>query len=326
MAAGALALAMAGAAHAECTLGKMAEVPVTLKGMRPYITAQVNGKDAVFLVDSGAQYSIITAEAAAQFGLKVMPAPPMEVYGVSGRVQIKVANVDKLGLAGLPISDIEFMIGGVDRPGVAGLIAQNILRFADVEYDLAGGFIRFFKPKGCENAPLAYWAPGAAVSMVALERSEDITPLPISSGKLNGVRTRMLFDTGASVSMMSTATARRLGISATGAGATAGGAFQDLGGRVSESWIAPLENFEFGGEQIKSTRMFVGRFPVVGLSMPDVILGADFFRAHRIYQANSQGKVYFTYAGGAVFNLTTPPEVAPAGVPGAPAPAAGADG
>jgi predicted aspartyl protease len=309
---------MAGAAHAECTLGKLAEVPVTMKGLRPYITAQVNGKDAVFLVDSGAQYSIMSPQAAAAFGLKVMPAPPMEVYGVTGRIPIKVATVDNFGLAGLPISDIEFMINGVDKPDVAdgpsiaGLIGQNILRFADVEYDLAGGFIRFFKPKGCENAPLAYWAPGAGVSMATLEPSESITVLPIASGKLNGARMRMLFDTGASTSMMSTGAARRAGVS----GRTPAGEFQGMNGESEKSWIGSVESFEVGGEEIKKTRMFVGPFKVVGLSKPDIYLGADFFRAHRVYQANSQGKLYFTYAGGPVFNLSAPPQIAPIGLPG----------
>ena len=34
---------------------------------------------------------------------------------------------------------------------------------------------------------------------------------------------------------------------------------------------------------------------------PDLIIGADFFRAHRIFLANSQGKLYFTYSGGPIF-------------------------
>jgi hypothetical protein len=40
----------------------------------------------------------------------------------------------------------------------------------------------------------------------------------------------------------------------------------------------------------------------------DMLIGADFFLSHRIYVANSQRKLYFTYNGGPVFNLTAEPQ------------------
>jgi len=44
-------------AEGTCNLGKVGEVPVTMEGLRPLLTAQVNGKDAKFLLDSGATFS-----------------------------------------------------------------------------------------------------------------------------------------------------------------------------------------------------------------------------------------------------------------------------
>jgi tetratricopeptide (TPR) repeat protein len=49
-----------------------------------------------------------------------------------------------------------------------------------------------------------------------------------------------------------------------------------------------------------------------------MLLGSDFFLSHHVYVANSQRKLYFTYNGGPVFNLTAaPPEI--------PSPAVAAD-
>jgi hypothetical protein len=42
----------------------------------------------------------------------------------------------------------------------------------------------------------------------------------------------------------------------------------------------------------------------------DMVLGADFFLTHRIYVANNQQKMYFTYNGGPVFDLSRNPAVA----------------
>jgi hypothetical protein len=37
-----------------------------------------------------------------------------------------------------------------------------------------------------------------------------------------------------------------------------------------------------------------------------MLLGADFLRSHRVLIAHSQRKMYFTHAGGTVFQVDTP--------------------
>ena len=40
--------------------------------------------------------------------------------------------------------------------------------------------------------------------------------------------------------------------------------------------------------------------------LPEMLIGADFVRSHRIYVALGQRKVYFSYLGGPVFHQGTP--------------------
>jgi tetratricopeptide (TPR) repeat protein len=54
----------------------------------------------------------------------------------------------------------------------------------------------------------------------------------------------------------------------------------------------------------------------------DMLVGADFFLSHRVYVSNEQHKLYFTYNGGAVFNLTTLPTKPASNSPSVPAPSA----
>jgi hypothetical protein len=49
---------------AECHLARLADLPVTMDGPRPTITAQINGTDALFTLDSGAFWSMLTPAAA----------------------------------------------------------------------------------------------------------------------------------------------------------------------------------------------------------------------------------------------------------------------
>jgi hypothetical protein len=48
------------AAVAACKIGKLAELPVTMTGLKPLVHAGINGTDALFLADSGAFFSLIT--------------------------------------------------------------------------------------------------------------------------------------------------------------------------------------------------------------------------------------------------------------------------
>ena len=42
-----------------------------------------------------------------------------------------------------------------------------------------------------------------------------------------------------------------------------------------------------------------------------MLIGADFFRAHHVYVARGQGKMYFTYLGGPVFRIPQSTRQAP---------------
>ena len=76
-----------------CTLGKVAELPISMAGTRPLITAKINNQEARFVLDSGAFFSMMSAATAAQFNLKLTRAPfGLTVQGVGGSVSPEVAS------------------------------------------------------------------------------------------------------------------------------------------------------------------------------------------------------------------------------------------
>jgi tetratricopeptide (TPR) repeat protein len=89
-----------------------------------------------------------------------------------------------------------------------------------------------------------------------------------------------------------------------------------IGPNMVPSYIAPLQSFKIGDEEIQHTRL---RFADFQLGDADMLIGPDFFLSHRIYVANSQQKLYFTYNGGPVFNLTHLGHGAASSVPDSPA-------
>ena len=103
--------------------------------------------------------------------------------------------------------------------------------------------------------------------------------------------------------------ARRAGETPDSPGVTAGGMSAGIGRHTVRTWIAPFASFKIGDEEIHNTHLRIGDPELRGA---DMLIGADFFLSHHILAASSQRKLYFTYNGGPVFNLTTVPMPAPA--------------
>jgi tetratricopeptide (TPR) repeat protein/predicted aspartyl protease len=291
------------AVAAGCTLAKFAELPVTMSGLRPLVHAQINGADALFIADSGAFYSTLTPAAAAEFKLRLGAGPyGFTVSGVGGETETRLTTVKTFTLVNVPIHDVEFVVAGNDLGGGAvGLLGQNVLRIADVEYDLANGVIRLMRPKGCDKTPLAYWAKNLPFSVIDIERTTPAAPYTAGVAFLNGARIRVLFDTGAATSVLSLEAAKRAGITPDSPDVVAAGTSFGIGRQPVQTWIAPFANFKVGDEEIRNTHLRIGATLMRDV---DMLIGADFFLSHRVYVANSQRKLYFTYNGGPVFNLT----------------------
>jgi tetratricopeptide (TPR) repeat protein len=325
----ATALPTVGAQAAGCKLGAIAELPVTMVDLQPLVSAKVNGADVQFLADTGAFYSFLTPGSAAQLKLPLSMGPfGLYVTGVGGTADVSIAKIKTLTLAGRDIPGVVFLVGGSEVGGAAaGVLGQNVLGLADGEYDLANGVIRLMKPDNCGAAVLAYWVkqdtPYSVVPIIHTDvnwRFSNVTPSPVATAYLNGAPIRVVFDTGAATSLLSIDAAARAGVKTDSPGVVRAGYSSGVGRRTTETWIAPFASFKIGDEEIKNTRLRIGR---LGLDTTDMLLGADFFLSHHVYVANSQRKIYFTYNGGPVFNLASTP--APPTEPSAPPASTGSE-
>jgi predicted aspartyl protease len=311
----ALAVACTTAYGGECKLEQLSELPVTLRGTRPLVHAGINGVDALFLADSGAFYSSVTPATAAAYKLPLQNAPVnFGVTGVEGDAHVMLTVVRTFTFFGLAIPNVNFLVleGGGDS-GSAGLLGQNVFRFGDVEYDLANRIIRLMRAKDCKNTALAYWAGAQSkpFSVVEIETPTREEPHTIGVASVNGKPIRVMFDTGAARSLLSIDAARRAGVTPDSPGVVAAGMLHGVGRGARPSWIAPFASFKIGDEEIRNTHLRIGEERL----QVDMLLGADFFLSHRIYVASGQRKLYFTYNGGPVFDLTVEPPASPAPEP-----------
>jgi tetratricopeptide (TPR) repeat protein len=299
----AFALLATASSHAadKCKFFPVAQMPVTMAGLRPLVDAQINGKPTHFVLDSGSFFNIMSPATAAEYELKVAPFG-MKLRGIGGDTGTGITAVEEFGLMGLNFRHAEFLVSG-SEVGAAGVIGQNLLSRFDVEYDLAKGTVHLFRAEECDKSFLAYWtSPGQAYSSMDINKVVRGDPHTIGKAYVNGKSIRAMFDTGASVSAISLKAAEHAGVKVDSPGVVPAGLARGFGRGMVKQYIAVFASFKVGdGEEIKNTRL-----RVLDSELPDadMLIGADFFLSHHILVSNSQRKLYLTYNGGPVFNLT----------------------
>lgn len=292
---------------ANCALKRLAELPIDMHGREPTVAVQFNGRDERLMLDSGAFWSTITAATAAENNLKLTPTPlQMRVTGVDGgSTATSLTTIKNFGVLGVTLHNRQFLVGGTQIGG-AGLLGQNFLDAFDDEYDLAHGAVRLFETEGCDKTLLAYWVtPGQSYSVANIYKGDPMHPHTISDALVNGKPIRVMFDTGAYASILSLKAAERAGVRTDSPGVVEAGFVFGYGrGRV-KTYLARFDSFKIGdSEEIKNSRLRFGELNVEGV---DMLLGADFFLSHRIFVSNKEHKVFLTYNGGGVFDLSQSP-------------------
>jgi predicted aspartyl protease len=323
----ALSVVAAPAARGACQLLKLGELSVTTERNDPLAAVSINGHAARMLVDTGAQKSALWRPALESLGLHAVDSG--EIFqGVGGADAAGIVTVRDFALGDYVVHNIRLFVIGRSNASFAGLLGEDFLSKLDVEFDLASRSIRLFVPKDCSGDQVVYWAK--AYFMVPLVHPIGTENWPLVRVQLNGHDALALLDSGAGTSVVTSQLARRPGMAPESI-PTAASPAHGITAQPVDNSVAVFPTLAIGQEQIQNVRLRIGALfgrdtplgsyiPVETFTTPELLIGADFFLAHRIYIARSQGKVYFTYQGGPIFQSGAHSPDAPA------APAAAADG
>jgi len=293
-------------AWAQCRIERMLLLPITMAGSQPLITVQLNGMEAHMLMDTGSFFSFVTPEAAKRTGLNVGAAPRnLTVEGIGGQTQVDMANVREFTVAGQTVRHVDLLVYGdrLSAGGVDGILGQNFLHLYDIEIDLANGVARLIRTSDCDHANLAYWTTPGQANVLEILSTDRHFPQIVANAQVNGVDVRVMFDTGAATSHLSLGAAARAGITPQSPGVSAGGLRYGFGSAMRDTWIAPFRSFKLDSEETLNTHLRIGDIGSVPRDV-EMLLGADFFLSHHVFIAYGQRKVFFTYNGGPVFDLS----------------------
>jgi clan AA aspartic protease (TIGR02281 family) len=294
-----------------CKLVKIAEWRVSPQAGALIIAGAINGQRVGVLLDTGAHHSSVLRAAADRLGLTRQEAKGYRAVGVGGETYVEQTLIDEFRIGQSVRKNWRVMVLGERDLGqaYAVLLGADFLEQVDVEFDLANGAVRLFQAQDCGDTPLAYW--GGAVDVVKLETDYSGAKILVPV-KLNGQSLLAELDSGSSTTLVSRVVAEQLGVTPDSSGTLAAGRTSGIGADRPERWIGNFESFAIGGELIRnpqlrftnlqvSTAAETGTRLATRTELREMLLGLDFLRAHRVYVARGQGKLYFAYVGGRVF-------------------------
>jgi predicted aspartyl protease len=305
----ALAWPIALPAMAACSL-KTQPIPVTLDGgLRPMVDVKVNGKTAHFVIDSESAVNQISSKYA-----EAQKLPQTQAGSAT------IVTAPQFEFAGATLKNVQF--AAADALDVDGLIGQTILSQADVEYDLGSasapasaaaasagassgrggrggssgppagfgppptGTVKLVQAVGCEGVNMAYWAKeGDAYSEMPLTVLDN-DPRTHTEVVVNGVKMRALLASGVRYTMITRKAAEKAGVKTSDPGVKA---YQS-----AAAWIAPFASLKFGDEEIRNQPLEIAE---TSDDAYDILIGDDFLKAHHLYVAKGQRKIYLTYTG-----------------------------
>jgi predicted aspartyl protease len=305
-------------AQAACQLGKVAALKIIADGNRFFVPGNINDREILFMVDSGAERTVVLHSAAKSLGLNLTLLAG-EARGVTGtalsrwRAQLDSLSFGSWSARNLPI-EVTGEVNNFGNPRAIALLGQDFLRNFDVEFDIKNGLINLFTPQGCDGANLAYWSDSYnVVDMVSPPfGSHHVLLRP----KVNDIEVTALLDSGAWFSTLTQAAAGKVGVHPDAAGVVSVAEMHGISGAPTETWMASFASFALDEEVIKPAKLRFFKIAKSGTAVGsrietpllnlEMILGADFIRAHRVLISQSQRKVYFTYAGGPAFQSVGP--------------------
>ena len=316
----AMACGFASPALADCQLNLIAQFHVDPKASVPIANGEINGHPVKILIDTGSGPTLFVTEKAKELGLPLHKRADGSLYAIGGQVDSFESTIDLLKIGQLNAKHLTLM--GVSAPDVAPdvavILGDDILSQYDVEFAITEGYVRLMQPKGCSPDQLVYW--NKPYSQADLAQPFRDSPAIMSTALLNGVRQPVQIDSGAEVTLVDQLAASEVGVRRrSGADDLHIGG---LGPQDRAAWVGQFDSFALGDEKIGHPRLTVIKLAqdmvdnggasiiprsIDGNTPPTMLIGSDFLRAHHVLIGTRERVIVFSYSGGPIFSVPTPP-------------------
>ena len=293
---GLLLLGLHAAALGACSVQQRATVALQDIHGHLLVPVAVNGIASHFLLDTGAERSMVTPGAVRRLHLARDKWVATTMRGIGGIVEHPNANPRSLTLGGVPLQrrtvthDTSLTVGALPLTEIAGervsgLLGRDFLAPFDLELDARAGRLTLYTVHGCGGPFLPWKQP-----YVAIPSQQPIGSAMVLPVQIDGVRLQALLDTGASASLLTKRGMIRLGLTPARMAKDAAAHARGIGPQAAITHRHRFATMRIGAELMRDPQLWAA--PVRVVPFVDMLLGADWLGTHRVWISFATSQVF----------------------------------
>jgi Aspartyl protease len=189
-------LLIAGNARAACVVENKATIPLEVTAGAITMPVQVNGATGTFILDTGAQRSVVTEEAVHRLGLARDEWVGTTMQGVGGIESRPNADPRSLTLGGVPLvrrtvtHDNSLTVGILPRTRVGnilidGVLGRDFLSLFDLDIDVPNHRLALYQVHDCAGRFLPWQGGYTALPVTLPAENALIVPVMLDSTPVN---------------------------------------------------------------------------------------------------------------------------------------------
>ena len=281
-----LAAGIAGPAWS-CALQQVAELPLqTVFGTVPLVTADINGRPAKLVLDTGSNVSVLNSMAADRLGVAWDENDPVEVVGLGGTGRFFTATVQNLALGDDVTQDVQMAVAHGLPPMIDGVLGTDVLAGYQLDLDMPHLRLVLYDAQACPDAAPSWSAPFTRLPVEQQQSGHLVTPV-----ELNGRRLLGLLDTGASKTIVGTAAALDAGVARAALLTGPMNRALSFGGGNLVVSQRRFQTLKVGSDVLDRPALWVGNLPDFAAAL---IIGGDYLATRRIWLNLGAGQVFVT--------------------------------
>lgn len=278
-----------------CTVQRTAVLPVALVRGFLLVPGELNGNRAMFVVDTGAEATMVTPQAATEFGLDRDRAHRTIIHGIGGQITTFNARVMSFAIGNQELLDRGVAVGPLPNvpatePQIAGLLVADYLSDYDLDLDVPHHTLTLYRMDGCGDNFVPPWH--LARSIVPIRREhKDLLMLDVM---VDGERINAMFDSGARVTTLSAAAAGRLGIDEVAMAHDRSITQSGVDRNAVSGHVHQFDQVQVGREVFHDPHL-----EIAALVLPnaEMLLGADYLRTRHIWVSYTARKLFVAPPG-----------------------------
>ena len=287
-----------GIVSAACSVQRRTVVTLEVAGTLILTPVMVNGILGTFILDTGAERTVVTPDAVGHLGLVLDEWTATTMRGVGGVERRRNAIPRSVELGGIALRRRSLArdatlrvatlpLNAMGNRRIDGLLGRDFLSAFDLSLDVPHRSLTLYDVRDCSGRFLPW--TDEYLSVPVENPAESALVVPVT---LDGVPLRALLDSGASQTLVAAPGMARLALGLDRLDGDPRHIVNGMGPRAVTMWQHRFRALQFGGETFADPVFLVA--PIQLNPISDMLLGADWLSGRRVWISYTTSQLFAT--------------------------------